>query len=424
MNTRKLVLCIIVAGIALFGFSTTGLAASWDAGDWKITMGGNINAFLTRTMCDSSDIDPAKGGAGGGTLAGLACLNATDKNGKYDDVSSVQNGLLPASLNFSASTNQGGWDLSANVNVYYGLDSRGTNRDGISGADALQFSTVDARQVFMTFGKPTLGTFKLGRDFGLFAFDAIINDMTLLGLGGAFISADPGHTSLGGLGFGYVYTDRLAQMNYTTPDWGGFQATLGIFNPFDGAGARSADMPGFHGKASYSWKGTVSGTVSATFLSQEVITTAPTPTDEDIQGFDVFAKVSVGNLGLLGYYYDAEGMSSLAIGGLVFSGFGAPADNPGSPTWDPEEVDGYFLQATYTIGKARLGINWGSNEQDKVTKVENEQLTLGVYYNLTPSLTLVTEYASRESELTSSALPGGKGTDESSNINLGAIMFF
>ncbi len=272
----------------------------------------------------------------------------------------------------------------------------------------------------MTFGKPTLGTFKLGRDFGLFAFDVIINDMTLLGLGGAFLSEDPAHTSLGGLGFGYVYTDRLAQMNYTTPDWGGFQGTLGIFQPFDGNGARSADTPGFHGKATYSWKGAVAGTVSATFLVQDVITSAATPTDEDIQGFDVFGKVSIGDLGLLGYYYDAEGMSSLAIGGLVFPGFGTPADNPASVTFEPEEVDGYMLQATYTIGKARLGVNWASNEQDNVTPIENEKLTFGVYYNLTPALTLVAEYSNQESEITTV----GGGTDETSNINLGAIMFF
>ncbi|MFH0730943.1 MAG: porin [Pseudomonadota bacterium] len=397
-----LVYCTILTA-ALLGLSTTALAASWDAGDWKLSLGGNINAFYVYTFCDDDDL-----GAGGATLAGLSCAGAVDKNGKLTDTSSVQNGLLPASLNFSAATTQDGWDLKSTVNVYYGIDSVGTNGNS-GGADALKFSTVDARQVYLTFGKKELGTVKMGRDFGLFAFDAIINDMTLLGVGAGFVASDPGHTSLGGLGYGYVYTDRLAQIDYSTPIWGGFQGTLGIFQGFDGNGANSADTPGFHAKASYSWDAAVKGTVSASLLSQDVVTTAGT--DERIQGFDIFAKLSIADFSLLGYYYDAEGMTSLAIGGLIFPGFDAV-------TGDPEEVNGYMLQTTYTIGKVRLGVNWAWSEQKEVTEIENQKLTFGVYYNLTPALTLLAEYSNQESELKR------VGTDESSNINVGAILFF
>jgi hypothetical protein len=397
-----LAICTIFTA-ALLGLSTAALAASWDAGGWKLSLGGNINAFYVYTFCDKDDLD-----AGGQTLAGLSCAGCVDKNGKPTNTSSVQNGLLPASLNFSAATTQEGWDLKSTVNVYYGIDSNGTDGNR-GGSDALKFSTVDARQVYLTFGKKELGTVKMGRDFGLFAFDAIINDMTLLGVGAGFVASDPGHTSLGGLGYGYVYTDRLAQINYTTPNWGGFEGTLGIFQGFDGNGANSADTPGFHAKASYSWDAAAKGTVSATFLSQDVVSTAGT--DERIQGFDIFAKVRIADFGLLGYYYDAKGMTSLAIGGLIFPGFNLV-------TGDPEEVDGYMLQTTYTIGKVRLGVNWGWSEQTKVTKVENQKLTFGVYYNLTPALTLLAEYSNQESDLKH------VGTDKSSNINVGAILFF
>ncbi len=390
--------------VVVCGFVTDAGAASWDAGEWKVSMGGNINAFYVLTTCDDGDL-----GAGGGTLAGLACAGAVNKDGEHTDYSSVQNGLLPASLNFSATTNQNGWDLGANVNVYYGIDSAGTNGDS-GGADALKFSTVDARQVYLTFGQKELGSFKMGRDFGLFALDAILNDMSLLGVGAGFVASDPGHTTLGGLGFGYVYTDRLAQMDYSTPNWGGFQGTLGIFQGFDGNGASSAETPGFHAKVSYSWDGAVKGLVSATYLNQAVITDAGT--DETIGGFDVFAKVSIADLGLVGYYFDAQGMTSLAIGGLVMPGFDAA-------TGDPEEVSGYMAQATYTFGGVvRLGINWAHNEQDKVTEVENEKLTFGVYYNLTPALTLLAEYSDMQSKLK------GVGTDKTKNYTVGTILFF
>ena len=226
--------------------------------------------------------------------------------------------------------------------------------------------------------------------------------MSLIGGGANFLASDPGHTTLGGLGYGYVYVDRLAQMNYTTPSMGGLTGTLGIFQPLDGNGASSAGELGFHGKASYT-KGPA--TVSATFLTQGVNTDAGT--SEDITGIDLFGKVDIGKVGLAGYVYEAEGMTSLAIGGLVLPGFSA--------TGTPEETSGYMAQATYkATPKLKLGVNFGHSEQDVVTKVENDKVTLGAYYNLTKSMTLMAEYSNNESELAA-------GTDESSNINLSLI---
>jgi hypothetical protein len=413
---------ISMAGV--MGMATNADAASWDAGDWKVSMGGNINAFYVYTMCDNGDLAATTSGDGT-TYTGLVCGSAVDKNHRYKDkdsyadYGSVQNGLLPASLNFSAATNQDGWDISANVNVYYGIVSNGADGDA-GGADALKFSTVDARQVYLTFGKSNFGTVKMGRDFGLFGFDAIINDMSLLGVGAAFGAADPGHTTLGGLAYGYVYTDRLSQIDYTTPNWGGFQGTIGVFQGFDGLGARSADTPGYQAKVSFSWTGPAPGMVSASYLNQDVITTAAT--DEEIKGWDLFAKVNVGPVGLLGYYYDAEGMTSLAIGGLVYPGFGPDAVTAVAGT--PEEVDGYMAQVTWTvIPTLRLGLNYSHNEMDKVNLMENEKWTFGVYYNLTPSLTLLAEYSDMESQRNEAAF-GVNDTDEAQNINVGAILFF
>ncbi|MEW8155761.1 MAG: hypothetical protein AB2765_14380, partial [Candidatus Thiodiazotropha endolucinida] len=108
MNTSKLVMAML-GGACLAGASTAQ-AVNWQAGDWTLGLGGNINAFYTVTSCDTGDLN-----SGGTTLAGLAC-GSTD-----DDAHSVSNGLLPASLNFSATTNQNGYDLAAHVNVYYGI---------------------------------------------------------------------------------------------------------------------------------------------------------------------------------------------------------------------------------------------------------------------------------------------------------------
>ncbi len=394
MNKTKLVLAML--GGVCMASAGTAQAVNWQAGDWTLGLGGNVNAFYTVTSCDTGDLN-----SGGTTLAGLAC-GSTD-----DDAHSVSNGLLPASLNFSATTNQNGYDLGAHINVYYGLVSQGNG-----GSDALAFSTVDARQIYLTFGNGDMGTVTMGRNFGLFGLDAILNDISLVGIGPTFLADNPGHTTLGGLGYGYVYTDRLAQINWTTPDMGGFSATIGIFNPLNGnangSTAQGQDAPGFHGKASYKWDGDLSGMVSATFISQDVDLAGGD--ESKIRGYDLFGKLGFGDFGLAAYVYDGEGMSTLALGGLVFPGFDAA-------TGDAEESSGYYLQGTYKIGNTKLGLHWSESQQDKITEVDNTRITLGVYHNLTPALTLMAEYSDMESETS-------VGTDETSEINVGAILFF
>ncbi len=44
-------------------------------------------------------------------------------------------------------------------------------------------STPLNRQAYLSFGDKSWGSFKLGKDIGVFASDAILNDMTLLGVG-------------------------------------------------------------------------------------------------------------------------------------------------------------------------------------------------------------------------------------------------
>ncbi len=391
MSKNKLFLAMSCTALTALSFNAQ--AVSWDTGDWKLSLSGNVNAHYVMTSCDASDLQ-----SGGTTLTSLQCFQATDENGNPDNVSSIQNGLLPAALVFNAATTQEGYDIAATIGVYYGTNSN----------EALGFSTVDARQIFLTFGNDDMGSFKFGRDFGLFGFDAIIADMSLIGIGAGFTPAEPGHTTLGGLGFGYVYVDRLTQINYTTPSMNGFTGTIGIFQPLDGNGGLSGNTPGIHGKLAYSWSGNMPGAVSATFLNQDINTTAGT--SESISGFDVFGKMSIGDIGLAASYFDGEGMSTLALGGLVLPGFDAA-------TGTPEESSGYMLQGTYQLNKTKLGLNYSASQSDKLVDVDNTKVTLGAYHSLTPNLTLLAEYTTLESELSA-------GKDKSNMLNFGAFMSF
>ena len=99
----------------------------------------------------------------------------------------------------------------------------------------------------------------MGRQIGLFGADAILNDMTLIGVGGPGSAAGPApsNTSLGRIGLGYIYTDWLKQIDYTTPDFAGFNFTVGAFDPLNSltepalATTQPKKAPGFHGKATF-----------------------------------------------------------------------------------------------------------------------------------------------------------------------------
>jgi len=103
------------------------------------------------------------------------------------------------------STTQDGLDLSANFGFYPGLNNNDPGAfNANSGGSPVDLGTagLDVRQVFATVGNKDIGTFKVGRDLGLFGSDAILNDATLSSVGSTGSNANPAHTSLGRIGVG------------------------------------------------------------------------------------------------------------------------------------------------------------------------------------------------------------------------------
>jgi predicted porin len=354
---------------------------------------------------------------------------------------------MPAAFVFGASTTQAGIDIAGYLGLYPGIATNDggspnlqtNSRSGVSTNVALGTTGLDVRQVYMTFGNKSMGTFTLGRNIGLFGADAILNDMTLPGVGGpgSAATAAPSNTTLGSIGLGYIYTDWLAQIDYTTPDFAGFTVTLGIFDPlnsltdppantsFDPAAKKA---PGFHGKIAYklAFSDTTKLYVSVAGITQEqnyyytlAIIPAGIPTTYDYRGsgVDVFAKLDVGDLEVFGYYYHATGLGTTALFNLGAFGFG-----------DTRKSDGYLAQATYKFGALKVGLQYGeskldfANSADQVANPDlvssNRKGTLGLYYSLTPNLTLLAE----GSEVKSYAHSGG--SNSATTINVGAFFKF
>ena len=218
---KRTKLAVAVGAVCMVPMTQAIAGIDVNAGDWKIDFSGNVNAFYVQTQCDHSTTDP---GSTTSVTGGLACTG--------DKSAAVRNGLLPAALVFSATTRQADLDIDVTIGFYPGINSSAAA--GVNGAgqpSALSTPGIDARQAYFTFGDVSWGTVKLGRDIGLFGKDAILDDMTLLGVGTSSSTAAPGNTSLGRIGIGYIYTDWQPQITYTTPVYSGFSGSVGIFQP-------------------------------------------------------------------------------------------------------------------------------------------------------------------------------------------------
>jgi predicted porin len=250
--------------------------------------------------------------------------------------------------------------------------------------------------------------------------------MTLIGVGapGGAATAAPGNTTLGGIGWGYIYTDWLAQVDYTTPDFGGFNLTGGIFNPInslsDIGNTEPKKAPGFHGKATFTLP-IADGTkfyASATFITQDqdydLDGTAATHYSYTGTGYDIFAKIDVQDLEAFGYYYHGSGLGTTALFLESSEGSGNKRDS-----------DGYMAQITYKFGPVKLGVNYGDSRLDLASGEvnpglirSNRKVTGGVYYSLTKNLTLLAEYNNMRSQ----AQDGDSITANS--VNIGAFVGF
>jgi predicted porin len=410
---------LAVAGALLALSSTANAGISIPAGDWTVDISGNVNAFYINNR--STDSNTIKGG-----LANGESNNSSS--------SSINTGLLPSWLTIGAKTRQNDLDVAWAISFQPGASS-GTSLSGGGGSEY--------RQAYLTFGDASWGTIKLGKDLGVFGSDAILSDMTLLGVGSQGIVGTAGGTTttLGRIGAGYMYADFNGQINYTTPNWNGFQATVGIDQPLNTlnlgntaavtaitgtntttytAGetlslnsSGSQGSPAFVGKAVYSFTGDVAGKVWAEAKSQKVDYSATV--DERANVWGAGANVNVAGFGLTGYYYDGKGVGTTAF---LMDGVAANGNR--------RDSNGGYVQATYALPTGtKLGVSWGISKLDKASGEansnlvkENEMTTVGAYHALTKSVNLVAEYSRVKSENHNSK------TNDSDIISLGSILFF
>lgn len=432
MNTKKInILSVVLSSVVLL--STKAIAfGMMQVEDWQFNFSGNVNAFVVSTNCENDK------GTDGVVEGGLAC----GSNGNEDRATNIRTGLLPSWFGFSAERNvESEDDFKTKVVIGFqpGVDGGAGTLDG-----ALQGNSANFRQVFFEFGKPSFGTVKVGRDLGLFGGDAILSDMTLLGLGTiSDLTKSGGRTSLGRIGVGYMYADWKGQLQYTSTDRNGFTFSAALVDPWSAGGlsgesltgAQQADNFGFEGKVNLTFD---KGKFWAGFISQDVefdavaaVVAVPADTVKfkpavaaktavpavsyDAQGFDVGIKLNpTKQFELVGYYYKGEGIGTT---GFLLDG--------SSTDGQERDSDGFYIQATYKPNKTKFGISYGESNLDLASGEavsdlvqSNESTVVGIYHSLNDALTLVAEYTNTESE----AHNGNSAEEES--FGIGGIMFF
>ena len=429
-NTIKLA----VASALLAAASSASAAGGIVAGDWTIDIGGNVNAYYINN--NSKDSNVVKGG-----LANTAAATLQSNTAQ-----SINTGLLPSWLGFTGKTRQNDLDVEFAISLQPGASSK-TSLAGGGG--------TENRQAYISFGDKSWGTILLGKNLGEFGRDAILLDQTLLGVGSQGVVGTAGGTTttLGRIGTGFLYADFQGQVNYTTPNFNGFQAVVGVVQPINtlnqgntahvavvtadtSLGRAAVDavtgvtrslnssgsqsQPAFEAKASYSFAGDVSGKVWVEGKTQKVDYTATQ--SATAEAYAVGANVNAAGFGLVAYYYDAKGAGTTAwlMDGVAANG--AKRDSNGG-----------YVQGSFTIPGAgtKLAASWGISKLDLaagevatsaanagVLVKENEMWTVGAYHPLTKHLNLVAEYSNVQSKNQLNA------KNDSDILSAGAILFF
>jgi len=376
------------------------------AGDWTLDIGGNVNTFATWTKGDSDNAT---------INGGLASANAKNT------VSNMTTGLLPHYLSVTGSTRQNDLDVAFTISI-----QPGTANTAAFGNQSSQ----DNRQAFLTFGDKSWGSIKVGKDLGVFASDAILNDMTLLGVGAG--ASTVGNTTLGRIGSGYIYADWKPQISYTTPNFNGFQVTGALTQGWNQSASttgasllgtnRASGSTAYEGKASYAFNASgVDGKVWVSGIAQKQgAIVGITYDDTTAYAGDIGATLNVAGFGLTGYYYGGQGIGTTGQFKDGYTNAGLQRDS-----------DGGYVQATYVLPtKTKVGVSWGVSNLDKASTdtvavsqklvKSNEMWTVGVYHPLTKHLNLVAEWSNVQSE--SHAASSNKA--EYNSGSLGAILFF
>ena len=360
------------------------LAADEPSG-WEFSVDGNVNAFYVYST---------------GYLANHAG-GQTQRTSRGDN-SRIQTGLLPSKFGFGV---QGPASNGVQLRGYFGLYPQIQN----GSTKTARGAQLDMREIYAA-ASGDFGELLFGRTLSLFQRNAIVQDMTLFGVGATANNVGNNGTTLGRIGFGYVYPDFNASFRWTSPSYSGTTLSVGLYDPSKitagtGNGAEAAltadeaDMPRLEGELNINLSGVSEGSnlaISGMYQEAQVQGTRIGGDEVEAHGVHVGGTLVGGPVAFTAHYYTGECLGiTLQMDSGAMSGSGECRDH-----------DGYYVQATYNYGAGKVGVSWGGSYQDKAgndggsfdVKEEQEMWTAGIYHNLAPEWLAVAEYSRAEED--------------------------
>ena len=342
---------------------------------WSFTFAGNVNAFAIYESQDDEGATTAPGG-----LVGVG--------GKGFN---IRTGLLPAFAVFDAKGKEGETDLGVHFGFAPQIQCGGQAHDCFG-------AQIDMRQVFLTVGG-TWGQILAGRELGLFNRQNILTDQTLFGIG-ATGGINGGGTTLGRIGFGYIYPNFVAQMTYSTPAGRPTQLSIGIFQPSSLAGDAGVvydetQIPRL--EAEGVWKGGQSMVwVNGTLQNAKATVVDETKTAVGVGGGVKFGSAQ---FSIVGSGYWGKGIGTTLQFNGVNSGTGSAVDGLGvGDDGELRDSYGFIGQITFTPANSKVTVagSYGSSylkatDGETDFKTENTLISGGIYYQATKSLKVVGE---------------------------------
>ncbi len=342
-------MAVVMAGPAQAAFTVGG------ENGWSLSTDGIVNIFAAYQTQSGSDEAQGLLGAGGQQKFG------------------VRVGLLPSILAFNVKApTTAGVDSNVRCGMYVNVQNNNGGADvgGFGGATSnLHYNTspnIDFREFFYT-ASGKFGQLLAGRALNLFQGQNILNDMTLFTAGVVDMTAVRGGTSLGHIGYGYLYANFGPQFRYTTPDMGGVKVAFEIAEPYQiTIDSAKQNIPRFETEVSYATTfkgGSIHAWLEGIWQQDTRSLGAVNRPGGHNQTLGVAPgiNVAIGPLGIMGsgYYGTGLGMVSTQDGGAFTSLIDDQFGNQRT-FW------GFLAQATYQLtDSVRLAVNYGANHSDK-----------------------------------------------------------
>lgn len=357
MRKKRLLALGFLASASMFAVAPAN--AAFDIGGvngWKLSTDGIVDLFATYNATTK----------GPGAGHSLSILSIGGNESSDDQRFGMGIGLLPSVIAFNVTApTTNGVDSSVRVGIYPALQN---NANASNTSNRFETSpNIDLREFFYT-AKGAYGELLVGRALNLYQGKNILNDMTLLSAGVIPGAALKGNTTLGHIGYGYLYTNFGPQIRYTTPEFAGTKVAVSVGEPYKiSTDTSKTNSPRIEAEISYAGgsDGTsVQAWLSGLYQSATRSATATARPGQDNTSIGAAYGVNLGmknGLGLMASGYSGKGLGTVSVqdGDFLES---TATDGAGKERthW------GFLAQATYKLTSSlTVGVNYGQSRQEK-----------------------------------------------------------